>query len=270
MLLTATAFVACGNDGDSDIPDYSYVNYWLEVDKEDFDYWTGQTDLKVNFDDGTPKGSEWNLSCDVPWVKLRYTRGKVNGYQERVPITIEDNFNYEDREAHIYLDVPNVIPYFSRLATVTLYQYGFEKYFSYCGASYCESISIITNRSIAESSTFSINNLIMSPIMEVDWGDGNKKIFKNTIQGSDLYGSNNLSHNYLSNETYTIKLRFGTMNYHSLNINNFSFYLEKGQGIERIDMGEGIKSVTYDVGNNTKKIYLSYSSEKGYTVSQKE
>ncbi len=265
FLMAQTVFVACGGDGDSDTQ--ADKDYMLQFDDgNDVFLWntsTKQVFLVLTFGEGIPTGSEWYLNCDVPWIKLRNTSGRIGEVRtERIPITIEDNLDYQDREANIYLDVPNGIPYSSIFTTRTILQKGLEFEFAFG-----KSISIVTNRSIAESPRLSINNIHMFDVMDIDWGDGDK----NVLTKNDFYSTSNLSisHNYTFNETINVNLRFGFGS--SANANGyFSFKLDKGQGIEEIiyEFDSFTNSRNYYI-DNTKNVYVSYSEANGFSVEQR-
>jgi len=267
VLMTQTIFVACGGDSDSD--SQADKDYMLQFDDgNDVFLWntsTKQVFLVLTFGEGIPTGSEWYLNCDVPWIKLRNTSGRIGKVRtERIPITIEDNLEYQDREANIYLDIPNGIPYSSIFTTCTLLQKGLEFEFAFG-----RSISIVTNRSIAESSRLSINNIHMFNVMDVDWGDGDK----NVLTKNDSYSTSNLStsHNYTFNETINVNLRFGFGSSTTEDEKGyFSFKLEKGQGIEEIiyEFDSFTNNRIYYI-DNTKNVYVSYSKANGFSIEQR-
>lgn len=261
LFVFATLFCACGddkNDTPSDVYDLSYyLTYKGETSMEYFDWENSRTMpfLRLEFNEGIPKGSEWNLYCDESWIKLRNTRGKVNSPSEDIFFTIEDNTNYKDREASIYLDVDNGIPTSSNYATVIIHQYGYETHLDRG-----QTISFTTNRSISESSELSITSLKVYQIMDVDWGDGNKDV----LTKNDYYSTSDLSitHEYKTDKTYTVKLRFAPENGKT----SFSFVVRRNQGLEEVSYySGGFHSVSV---NNTKSVAIIYSDNNGFDVKQ--
>ncbi len=263
-IFLTTIIIACGG-GDDDkngSPSDTYsLSYFLTYKGETYmkyvDWENSRTTsfLRLEFSEGIPKGSEWNLYCDEPWIKLRNKRGKVNLSSEDIPFTIEDNTNYEDREANIYLDVDNGIPTSSKSTTVIIHQYGYETHLD-SG----KTISFTTNRSISESSELSITSLKVYQIMDVDWGDGNKDV----LTKNDYYSTSDLSisHEYSSNKTYTVKLRFAPENENT----SFSFIVRKKQGLEKVSYySGGTQSVSID---NTKNVAILYSDKSGFDIRQ--
>lgn len=258
LFVCVTVLSACGGNGDSDTQADKDYMLRIEDDNDEFRWNTQHAYLVLTFGKGIPTGSEWYLNCDVPWLKLRNTSGRIGKVRtERIPITIEENLDYQDRKASIYLDVPNGIPYSSDFTTRIFLQRGIEFEFDFF-----KSISIVTNRSIAESSNLTINKINMFDVMDIDWGDG----VKNILTKNDSYSTSNLSisHNYAFNNTIKVNLRFafGT---NSNGDKHFSFRLDKGQGIEEIIYEFG--SSTYYI-DNTKNVYISYSSANGFRVVQ--
>ena len=258
-LATSAGFVACGGDDDGD--SYADSGYRLTYNGTDYNpyiSWNGawaHAHLHLEFDKGIPKGSDWYLDCDANWVKLRNKTGKVNTTVDNIPITIENNMNYEDREAVVYLDVPNGLASSTWTSTVVIHQYGFGYYLSMANT-----ISFKTNRSKAESSKLTIEKLTVWEVMEVDWGDGSKDVLT-TI---DYESTSNLSisHEYKSNKTFTVGLRFAP----SKDIKSYSFLLRKNQGVESLKYYDG-GAVTCSV-NDSKNVSVSYSDNYGYKVNQ--
>ena len=264
LFVCVTVFSACGG-GDDDkngSPSDTYGrSYFLTYKGEGYmkyvDWENSRTKpfLRLLFSEGIPKGSEWNLYCDEPWIKLRNKRGKVNFLFEDIYFTIEDNTNYEDREANIYLDVDNGIPTSSKSTTLIIHQYGYETHLDRG-----KTISFTTNRSISESSELSITSLKVDQIMDVDWGDGNKDV----LTKNDYYSTSDLSisHEYSSNKTYTVKLRFAPENEKT----SFSFIVRKKQGLEKVSYySGGTQSVSID---NTKNVAILYSDKSGFDIRQ--
>lgn len=265
-LLLTIIIVGCGGDDDkNDISNGTYdLTYRGETNMKYVEWETSEITpwlhLKLNFSEGIPKGSEWKLYCDESWIKLRNTRGKVNDRYEKIPFTIENNTNYEDREASIYLDVDNGIPTSSKEATVIIHQYGYETHLDWG-----KTISFTTNRSISESSELSITSLKVYQLMDVDWGDGNKDV----LTRSDYYSSkSNLSitHEYKTNKTYTVKLRFAPEDLKTLHT-YFSFEVSNNQGLEEVSYySEGTQSVISI--DNTQNVFITYSDNSGFKVKQ--
>lgn len=260
LFVTIGTLTACGGseDDDYDISKaYYYLYYGVDNDLEPNVNWTVTYDpndpfLRLEFSESIPKGSDWYLECDASWVNLRNTHGRVSQTIERIPITIEDNTNYDDREAYIYLNVPDGKPMSTTYTTVTIRQYGYNTHLS--RGKY---VSFTTNRSKAESSRLTIENIRVGQIMEVDWGDGSKEIYTRKDPQS---GQLSISHEYKSNKNYTVKLRFAP-NEDGL---NFNFRLNKGQGIEQLDCHKG-NSTPYDI-LNSQTVLVSYSENNGYNV----
>lgn len=259
-LVSAISFIACSSDDG----DYSQddVTYRLKYKGEDW-YphisWNGtwaHAYLNLEFDEGIPKGSEWRLECDANWIKLRNNRGKVNVSVDNIPITIENNLNYDDREAIIFLDVDNGIPVSSGTATVRIHQYGMEHYLSDGN-----SISFTTNRSEAESSKLTIENLSVRQVMEIDWGDGSKE-FK-TVLDYEAVSNLSISHEYKSNKVFTVKMRFAPYE----GSTSYTFRIRKNQGIGKFNYFYQGTSTSHPV-DASKTTNVSYSDKSGYSISQ--
>ena len=261
LLLTVQFVTACGgdNDNDSNGSNKSYrLIYKSENNNSPYLDWNTSKKtffLRLEFDEGIPKGSEWYLNCDESWVKLSSRQGKVNASYESITITIEDNTDYRDRVAHINLDVRNGIPSSNQYTTVTIHQLGYESHLNRG-----REMSLITNRSIATNSTLSINSIKVYQVMDVDWGDGSKNI----LTRNDYYSTSNLSisHTYNSNGTFTIKLRFAPDNDRT----SFGFSLDKGHGVEAMKYYDKASVTTYI--DNKKKVLVSYSDENGFNINQ--
>ena len=260
LIVSAISFIACSSDEGGSSQDN--VTYRLKYKGEDW-YphisWNGlwaHAHLTLEFDNGIPKGSEWRLECDANWIKLRNTRGKVSTSVQSIPITIESNINYDDREAVIYLDVDNGIPVSTGTATVRIHQYGMEHYLSDG-----KSISFTTNRSDAESSELTIDKLLILQVMEIDWGDGSKE-FK-TVTDSEAVSNLSISHEYKSNKVFTVKMRFAPFE----NSTIFSFRIRKNQGIGKFSYSHQGTS-TFHPLDASKTTNVSYSDKSGYSISQ--
>ena len=259
LFVAVLVITACGGDNDNDNPNISYrLIYKSENNNSPYLGWDTSKKtflLRLEFDAGIPKGSEWYLNCDESWIKLSNKHGKVNAPYENVTITIEDNTNYKDRIAHINLDVNNGIPKSSQYTTVTIHQHGYET-----GLMSGRSMSFITNRSIADNSRVSIDAITVNQVMEVDWGDGNK----NVLTKNDYYSTSNLSisHTYSSNGTFTVKLRFAPDD----GITSFRFKLGKKQGIQAVKYYENA-NVTVNI-DDQKDVYVSYNDYDGFNVKQ--
>lgn len=251
-LIVSIGLIACSRDNGN--TDNSDTNYRLSFRGEDnaprFEWQNNLAIcyLRLDFGKDIPKGSEWYLDVDEPWVKVRNTYGKVNGNYEHIPLTIEDNTNYTDRVAHIYLNVQNGLPYSSDFTTVTILQYGYETYFD-CGAE----LSFDTDRSQAIDNLLKLNMTYIDNIVEVDWGDGIIEVF-------NKYDSIRLiSHNYSSStKTYHVKLRFGSDISSGSAICRFSFNINSGQGITAFYNRQGDKIASYN--NHTDKIYVNFKN----------
>ena len=257
LLISTEILTACGSSDDGDDYDiskaYYYLfyddNIWIETEVD----WSVIYDqyLTLEFSESIPKGSEWYLECDASWVKLRNTHGRVSLTRERIPITIEDNANYDDREAYVYLNVPDGKPMSTTYTTVTIHQYGYNSHLSRG-----RSVSFTTNRSKSGSSRLTVENIRINQIMEVDWGDGSKEIFTRKDPQS---GKLSISHDYKSNKTYTVKLQFAP----DENRLNFYFKLNKDQGVEKLYSIDG--GFEYKI-LNSQVILVSYSDNNGYDV----
>ena len=249
LLLSVTAFMACGSDddGNSLSNNSSYRISYKGEDNTPYIQWTNSLQtayLKLEFDEGIPKGSEWDIYNSESWVKIRTTHGKVNTRSENIPVTIEDNTNYEDREAYIYFDVENGLPADASYTTVTIHQYGYEHYLKWG-----QELSFTTDRSLANDNTLTLNITHMDSVVEVDWGDNIKEVFNE----NDIIRQ--LSHQYTgSNNIYRVKLHFGT----SFKDGNcsFSFYTERNQGVTEFYNREG--SIIESFSDDTKRKYVNY------------
>ena len=251
LLVSATAFIACSSDSDDGSNtknSYYYLRYNGETDyvRLGWDNSMEISYLKLEFEEGIPKGSEWYLTCDDSWVILRNTRGKVNLKSESVPITIEDNTDYKDREAHIYLEVDNAIPFSSSNTTVTIYQFGYEHYLSHGPG-----VSFDTDRSLAESSLLMLKFYSLDEMVEIDWGDGTKEVY-NKKESFDAIG-----HQYSSTaNTYRVKLRFSAWDSYG-DASSFYFITGAEQGISNFYGKDD--SFLYSYGNASSKKYVSFS-----------
>lgn len=245
----SVGFVSCGKDNDNENKSsYYYLNY--ERDQYYVQLgWNTSTNtsyLSLKFDEGIPKGSEWHLTCDETWVKPRNSRGKVNFQSENVPITIEDNTHYEDREAHIYLDVDNGLPFTSSTSTVTICQYGYEYYLNH-GPEF----SFDTDRSLANDNPLELKIDHLDNVVEIDWGDGTKEVYNE----KESYQS--LNHQYSSStKTYRVKLRFSAWDSYG---GSSSFYLIIGaeQGISAFYDNDG--RILYSTNDTSRKKHVLYS-----------
>lgn len=254
LLMSVTSFIACSSD--SDDGSNTKNSYYNLRYKGETDYvrlgWDNSMDisyLKLEFEEGIPKGSEWYLTCDESWVILRNTRGKVNLKSESVPITIEDNTNYKDRESHIYLEVDNGIPFSSSNTTVTIYQFGYEHYLSHG-----PSISFDTDRSLAVSNHLMLKFYSLDEMVEIDWGDGTKEVYNK----KDSY--NTINHQYSSTtNTYRVKLRFSAWNSDG-DSSSFNFVTSSEQGISIFYDNNGRFLYSYD--NVSSKKSVSFSNGK--------
>ena len=249
-LFVSVGLTACGGSGDDN--DYSNSSYYLSYKGEeqtpylDWENSMKTSWLRLEFDEGIPKGSEWNLYCGESWVKIRNTNGKVNSSSENIQVTIEDNTNYEDREAYIYLDVENGLPLSSDYTTVTIHQYGYNQYLDYG-----QELSFDTERSLANSNNMKLNISRMDNVVEVDWGDNTKEVF-NTKQSYRT-----LTHQYASSiQTYRVKLRFGTGYVDNTANCYFSFYTDRNQGVTKFYDRNGRSLSSYSDSSAPK--YVTY------------
>lgn len=264
-LMLMVLFVACGGDDDDgpQLESHYYLGYKSKGEQMAYLEWENSattTYLRLDVDAGVPKGSEWYLECDASWIKLRNTHGKINPYKdnyytEQIPFTIEDNTNYEDREANIYLDVPNGYPISTDYTTVTIHQYGLDTHLKWG-----KSVSFKTNRSKSESTTLTIEGIVVRQVMDIDWGDGSKDY----LTKKEYQSTSNLSisHQYNSSGSFNVKLRFAP----ERDRTSFRFILAKGQGIETVDYYEG-GSVSVRI-DNTQKVSVTYSDSEGFIVNQ--
>lgn len=259
LVLSAISFAACSSDDGGSSDNVTYRLKYKGIDWYPHISWNGlwaNAHLTLEFDDGIPKGSEWRLECDASWIKLRNNRGKVSTSVQNIPITIESNINYDDREGVIFLDVTNGIPVSSGTATVRIHQYGMEHYLSYG-----KSISFTTNRSDAESSELTIEKLSVLQVMEIDWGDGSKEY--KTVVDYEAVSNLSVSHEYRSNKTYTVKLRFAPYEDSTL----FGFRIRKNQGIGKFNYNYNGTSTSHPV-DASKTTNVSYSDKSGFSISQ--
>ena len=254
LFVCVITFGACGGDGNEQ--DYSNSAYYLSYMGEeqapylDWDNSMKTSWLRLQFEEGIPKGAEWNLYCGESWVKIRNTNGKVNAYSENIPVTIEDNTNYEDREASIYLDVDNGIPASSKYTTVVIHQYGYEFYLD-CG----NEISFDTDRSMAVGSTLELNIQSMDNVVEIDWGDNQKDVFNENESYSKL------RHEYSStSSTIRVKIRFGAKIKDGTAISVFSFFTNADQGITTFYDRNGNALQTFF--NSATIKYVKYKDNK--------
>lgn len=260
VLMAQTVFIACSGDGNLDTQAGNKV-YFMSYDEILVFNWEQRNlSLKLHFGEGIPAGSEWYLKCDAPWIKPQRTSGRIsNAHYENIPIKIEKNLDYQEREAYITLDVPNGIPS-GYAASAAILQNGLDIEF-YDNIS----ITIVTNRSTAESSRFSINNIIMPNVMDVDWGDEEKTI--RSIKDFTSTHNYSISHNYTVNGTTNINLRFGFGSGQDVD-KYFSFKLDMGQGVECIQTGYvgGISRTFYIKNNKELNVYFKYTEEDGFRM----
>lgn len=247
-LLVSLVLVACSGNGDED--DYSNSSYSLSYNGEentpylDWENSMKTSWLRLEFDEGIPKGSQWNLYCYESWVKVQPTYGKVNSSSQYIPITIEDNTNYEDREAYIQLDVENGLPADANYTTVTIHQYGYEHYLEWG-----QIVSFDTDRTLANSNTMKLNIYHMENLVEVDWGDNSKEVYST----KDSYRT--LTHQYLSSaQTYRVKLRFGIGR--TNDAYSFTFYTDRNQGVT--DFYDRNERRIYSFQNNSTSKFVTY------------
>lgn len=259
VAILSVGFSSCGSDdNDESNANSSYnLSYRGEVQTKYLDWADAMSPfLRLEFGEGIPNGTEWFLECDASWIKLRNTHGKVNSaHVEAIPFTIEDNTNYNDREAYIYLEVPGGNPLSTNYTTVTIHQYGYETHLSMG-----RSLSFRTNLSKAESTTLTVEKLAVYQLMDIDWGDGRKDI----LTKNDFYSTSNLSisHQYKSFGSYDVTLRFAPEHKRTA----FSFFLAKGQGIEEFNYYDG-RPISEGI-DNSKRILVSYSDDNGFRVTQ--
>ena len=256
MLLSIASCVllsACDNDDDKGIRDDDLlyqldykngpeVTEWNNSPYVDWNNSMISSFLTMEFGDGIPKGADWYLECDESWIKLR-NHGQIRLTYETIPITIEDNTSYNNREAHIYLSVPEGIPMSSSHTTIKIHQYGYEWYFEHG-----KEISFVTDRSQAKDNTLIIEVSDMDDVVEIDWGDDSKEVFNE----KESYQS--LSHQYSNNsQSYQVKLRFGGRLKSSTEVTcSFSFSTERDQGIRRFYDSKGQNIQTFS-DSSTKK-----------------
>ena len=205
----------------------------------------GLMHITLEFEEGIPTGSIWRLNCDADWVNLERIYGKKAAnilYHENILFNLTDNTNYEDREAHIYLEVENGLPVSGNRTTVNIHQYGYEHYFNLG-----PEISFETNRSQAKDNLLKLNITNMNNVVEIDWGDSNKEVYNI----NDSYHL--VSHAYSSSSnTYLVKLRFGG----EPNNCSFSFYTNADQGISTFYNRQGSRLKWF--ANNASKKWISY------------
>ena len=224
-------------------------------------YYDYSPSLKLEFDRGIPEGSDWYLECNKSWVELTNTHGRVrSGDSEVISTNIGNNHNYEDREAHIYLNVPKGIPSSTYESTVTIHQYGYESHLNKG-----KSFSFTTNRSEAKSSKLSINNLDVQEIVEINWGDGNSDLITRMDKQKYTDGGVGctISHSYQSNGSFKVKIRFAPSI--ASEVLRFRCQIGEGQGVEEVEYDSG-RTVFH---NNSLRVSISYYQEKGFDVQQK-
>lgn len=219
--------------------------------------WDGENNyvghLYLNFDEGVPRGADWFLGCDQPWVEFLNAQGRVSMKSELVSFTFKNNESYDNREAHIYLNVPEGDPESSLESTVTVYQYGYNYYLDQG-----KTILLKTNRSKATSSRFTINDIKVNEIVEINWGDGSSDVITKNDKQYYTGQGHTISHAYSVNDSYKVKIRFAPE--YSNNNTSIKFSISKGQGVEWAAYGNQEKWLN----NESKKISISYSENFGF------
>lgn len=97
-------------DAKSDIRYNAWL--WMEF-KDDQD----SNDYLENYN----RGKDWYLECDASWIMLEHKSGKVTSQYNRVDLIIQDNESDTDREAIIYMTVPEAV---SGEQSLVIRQYG--------------------------------------------------------------------------------------------------------------------------------------------------
>ena len=268
FIVSATMlFCMCGSDEET-----LEAEYDLRFEKNDmqdfFVDWNHdrQIFLKLRFDEGIPKGTDWYLECNAPWVKFPNVHSRVYANEQGIDFRVEENNSYEDRDAFIYLDCAKGMPRYGApsSATVNIHQYGFEYYLS-SG----HWVTFITDRSQAKNSILQIRIDPGFYLMDIDWGDGNKDI----LRRQDYYSlKGTIMHEYHGTSKYQVKLRFVTENYPYYNNDEITFYISEGQSIDKLNC-YGKRYEHYTITNDGEYTYgtqdrlkISYSMNNGFDV----
>lgn len=275
LLAFTTVLVSCSKDGNDEpeLSSYYSLNYKDEGVHMAYFNWENSSTapyLKLQFDEGIPQGADWFLECNESWVKIDYPRGRVNGSWETVRFSVEDNTDYDDREAHIYLNIPEGNPGSTDQAYVTLHQYGYESHLS-SGRSF----SFTTNRSKSETSVLTIDRMKIydaEDIVEIVWGDGSRNIITNKDKqyytgmssSGDLRARDySISHTYSTNDSFNVKIRFAPDNLGKL---SFYCHVDEDQGVELVEYYDNGGKVVYT--DESKDTTISYSDTNGFNVHQ--
>ena len=261
-LMILFAFTACSrNDDDNKSKKYQIsLNYnadlswqakYYEWDAESYNNGT----IYLFFDEGIPKGADWILECDQPWVQISNKRGRVSDRVDMIPFTVKNNEDYDERKAHIYLNVPEGIPESSWSTSVTIIQNGYSHYLGSGGK-----ITVKINGSKAKSSRLTIENIYVDEIVEINWGDGTSDVLNNMDRLHYTGSGHTISHTYSANDTYNVIFRFAR-NYRN-NGMYFRCNILKGQGVEMVTCGYDEISVNSDAQN----VSIALSDNFGFTV----
>lgn len=258
LLVSIFALTACGSkDVDTKSKKYSLAFNDMGARMITLD-WDGENHyggyyLYLNFDEGVPNGTDWFLGCDQSWVEFLNAQGRVSMKSELVPFTFKNNENYDDREAHIYLNVPDGDPESSLESTVTVHQYGYEYYLGQG-----KTIWFKTNRSNATSPRLTINDISVNEIVEINWGDGSSDVITKLDKQYYTGHGHTISHAYSVSDTYKVKIRFAPE--YSNNNTSIKFSISKGHGVEWAAQGNQEKWLN----NDSKNISISYSENFGF------
>lgn len=262
----AIAVSACSKKDKEEEPQYDSYYYLSYIGSEDktnsanlnWDSENEYSNLYLEFDRGIPEGSDWYLECDKSWVELTNTHGRVaSGGEDLISVKIGDNTSYEDREAHINLDVPEGIPSSTYQTTVTIHQYGYESHLKRG-----KTVSFTTNRSKAKSSKLTIGYMKIREMVEIIWGDGNSNIITKKDKKYQTNNGYEISHDYSSSGSFKVKIRFAPEVY----ANSLYFHCQIGndEGIEEVETDSHLISFN----NDSKKVSITYSQDNGFDVHQ--
>ncbi len=257
LLVSIFALTACGSkDVDNKSKKYSLAfndleEHWAYIEWDGEQYISNSLYLK--FDEGVPEGAEWYLECDEPWVEIVNKHGRVSARWESIPIKIKNNEDYDNREAHIYLNVPEGSPESSFETTATVCQNGYSYYLDKG-----ETIWFKTNRSNATSQRLTINDISVNEIVEINWGDGSSDVITKLDKQYYTGHGHTISHAYSVSDTYKVKVRFAP-EYSNYNT-SIKFSISKGQGVEWAAYGYQEKWLN----NDSKNISISYSENYGF------
>lgn len=146
MVIVCSLMAACSSDND-EYAKYAEgglrYNLWFSS-TYDKDYYGGTVDvpydarsddsyfawLRLEFMDDQDsndyletynRNKDWYLECNASWILLENRSGKVTSKLKRVNLTIQDNESDRDREAIIYMTVPEAV---SGEQSLIIHQYG--------------------------------------------------------------------------------------------------------------------------------------------------